>query len=92
MDWDEDAQKITTFIERRKGERRNNVGNILTYLGMAKYAIPVIDAAIAEVKVAVPVEKTDVQVAVTAVEKAVADLKVAIENLITAVKAAIASS
>jgi hypothetical protein len=89
----EKFKSAADFVERRLHERRHtDMENILTYLGMAKYAIPVIDAIVAEIKAVVPVEKADIVAAVAAVEKAVADLKTAIEALITAVKAAIAST
>jgi len=83
---------LELFVERRYHERRNIMGNILKYLEMAKYAIPVIDAVVAEIKAAIPVEKADVVAAYEAVEKAVTDLKAAIENLITAVKTAVQSA
>lgn len=68
------------------------MGNILTYLGLAKYAVPVVEAAITEIKTLAPVEKADVQAALTAIEKAVGDLKGGFEALEAAVKAAISQA
>lgn len=90
--WIKDKEEAVNWFEKHLERRTKNMGNILTYLGMAKYAIPVIDAVVAEVKATVPVEKADVVAAVASIEKAIGDLKAAIEATTTAVKAAIAQS
>lgn len=68
------------------------VQNILTYLGLAKYVIPVFDALVAQLEADIPVEKSDLAQAVADFKKAFGDTKTAIEALVTAIKAAIANA
>ena len=63
------------------------MGSILTYLGYAKYALPIIDSIIAETKALIPVEKVDIVAAWAAMQKAWNDFKAALEALVTAIKA-----
>lgn len=83
---------IKKYIERRIGERRHNVENILSYIGLAKYAIPVIDAIVKELQAAIPAEKSDLVAAYQAFEKSWADAKTSFEALVVAVKQAVSGT